>query len=275
MKKIGVKLSLKEIFAKDTQIAYMAILNAFGFKRLKIPAVAPTFFANIAKMLGIDVEFVDINLDMSSKEADVVSNFYETFTPKNKIVFQSFGKVVGDGEVWVMKYKDLVKIVVKDEKIAQEIEIFLDGGVKRGRLWNYDVVSFGIKNRILKPKDLDLEEMIIQSNKVAKIFKSHFKDSIYGDFLPMGDKTLKDGAVLLLKPSLYCPKEDIYAKLKERGVDVKVRFKPLYKTTLFNSNFLPVCEEFYKAVLILPLKEQILPVVDEVLKEYKYRGCRF
>ena len=252
----------------------MAILHAYGFKKLKIPALSPTFFANVAKMCSIDVEFTDIDLDMSSKEADVVSNFYESFEPKNRVVFQSWGEPLGEAEVWVMKYGGCVRILVKEDALAKKIELFLEGGVKRGRLWNYDVISFGIKNRVDSCTGASKEE-IEKSNEVTELFEKHFHRSIYTDFLKSGKKTLKEGFVLLLKPSLYCPKEDIYTELKKRGVDVQVRFKPLYKTTLFSGPPLPVSEEFYKAQLILPLKKDILPVVDEVLAKYRHRGCSF
>jgi dTDP-4-amino-4,6-dideoxygalactose transaminase len=91
----------------------------------------------------------------------------------------------------------------------------------------------------------------------------------------VGEATIKSGYPILLKPALYCPKEDIYTELRERGVDVQVRFKPLYRTSLLAGESLPASEELYKAVLILPFEKEAADVVMEVMERYRYRGCSF
>ncbi len=260
------------VFASNSHVAYLAILHALKSKKLKLSALSPTFFATGAKLLGIEEEFVDVKLDFSS-EADVVHNFFETYTPKATIIFQGAGESVGEGKVFVKKYKKSVAIESEDEELLERVELFLSGGVKKGRLWNYDLVDIGIKDRG-EPYEVP-QELIAKQKEVVEHFNEAFAKNIYFDTLNVGEKTLKSGYPILLKPSLYCPKEDIYTELKKRGVDVEVRFKPLYKTTFFRGDALPVSEELYKAVMILPLEADIVDPLFEVLGKYRHRGCSF
>lgn len=263
---------MKKIYAKSSSVAYMALLHAFGFRKVSLPAVAPTFFATIAKIMGIEVEFKDVNLDYSS-DAAVVQNFFESFTPRAKIVFQDGGAPVGEAEVFVLKDGGCIQLLIEDEDLAKRVELFLNGGVKPGYLWNYDVVDIGIKN-IAKPCYFE-EEAVQRSNEIVAFLHEKFKNNPYFDIVHIGYKTIKSEYPILLKPSLYCPKEDIYKKLLERGIDVKVRFKPLYRMSLFKADFLPQSEELYKASLILPLAKEIVEPLFEVLEEFRYRGCSF
>jgi hypothetical protein len=259
------------LFATNTHVVYLAILHALGLEKVRIPAFSPTFFASGAKLLGKEVELVDCKLDMSAG-ADIVHNFFETHIPKARVVFQGLGESVGEAEVFVKKYGNCLMIECEEE-IGKKIALFLDGGVQRGRLWNYDLVSVGIKSRG-EPCETD-EELLAKQSEVVEFFKEAFSKNIYFDTLQVGRKTLKSGYPILLKSSLYCPKEDIYQELKKRGVDVQVRFKPLYKTTLCAGNSLPVTEELYKAILILPLQKEVVEPLFEVLERYRHRGCMF
>ncbi|WP_281951598.1 DegT/DnrJ/EryC1/StrS family aminotransferase [Nitrosophilus kaiyonis] len=262
------------LYSKNIQILYMALLHAFGYKKIKLNPISPTFFANIAKILNIDIEYVDSKFDFSSS-ADIIHNFFETFIPKSDIVFQNFGENIGEAKVFVKKYKNCIKAEFFDKEIFEKTKLFLNGGIKKAKLWNFDVISLGIKD-IAKPCDVEnLDEQIKNSNEMVKYFNEKFQNSPYFDILNIGNKTLKKSYPILLKPSLYCPKEDIYQELLNKKIDVKVRFKPLYKITLFKSKSLPTCEELYKAVLILPLKEDIDDDVLKIFEKYRYRGCIF
>jgi len=260
------------LFADSDHVAYLAILHALKPKKLRVAAPSPAFFATGAKLLGIDVEFVDVKLDFSS-EADVAHNFFETYTPNAMVVFQGAGASVGKAKVFVKKFGGSVAIESEDEELLERVGLFLDGGIKRGRLWNYDIVDIGIEDRG-EPYEMP-QELIGKQNEIVETFNEAFRKNIYFDTLDVGDKTLKSGYPILLKPSLYCPKEDIYTELKRRGVEVDVRFKPLYKTTLFRGELLPVSEELYKAILILPLEAEIVDPLFEVLGKYRHRGCSF
>lgn len=262
------------LYAKNIQILYMALLYAFGFKKIKLNPISPTFFANIAKILNIDIEYVDTKLDFSS-DALVVQNFFESYIPNADIVFQNFGENVGEAKVFVKKYKDCIKAEFFDEEIFEKTRVFLNGGVKKGKLWNIDVISLGVKDKANPCKIENLGEKIEKSNEIVKFLDEKFEKNIYFDTLKFGDKTYKDSYPILLKPSLYCPKEDIFSELLEKGIDVKVRFKPLYKMTLFKDKSLPVSEDLYKALLILPLDKNIVEPLFEVLKKYRHRGCMF
>ncbi len=262
------------LYVQNIQLLYMALLYAFGYKTIKLAPISPTFFANVAKILGIRIEYVDNNLDFSSS-ADVVHNFFETYTPKADIVFQNFGKNVGEAKVFVKKEASCIEAEFFDEEIFEKTKLFLDGGVVRGRLWNYDVVSLGIKDRVEPCWIEDLEEKIAKSNEVVEFFSQTFVSNPYFDILSVGDKTLKNHYPVLLKPSLYCPKEDIYQELRKRGVDVQVRFKPLYRLKMFEGATLRGSEELYKAVLSVPLRKDVVEPLFEVLSAYRYRGCSF
>ena len=260
------------LFASNSHILYMALLKAFGYKKIYLNPISPTFFANVAKLLGIEIAFVDTKLDFSA-EATIVHNFFESFSPKADIVFQNWGQSVGEAKVFVKKSEGCLVAEFKDEEIYAKTKLFLEGGIKRGRLWNYDVVALGIKDRA-RPCSID-ENKIAKSNEVVAFFDESFKSNSYFDTLSVGTKTLKTHYPILLKPSLYCPKEDIYQELQKRGVDVQVRFKPLYRLSLFKSEFLPVSEELYKAILLLPLDKGVVEPLFEVLQKYRYRGCSF
>ncbi|BCD68782.1 hypothetical protein NitYY0918_C1699 [Nitratiruptor sp. YY09-18] len=252
----------------------MALLHALGVKKLRLNPISPTFFANIAKILGIESEYVDTRLDFGS-EADIVHNFFESYTPSSLIVFQNHGKSVGDAKVFVKKSEGCLVAEFEDEELYQKTKLFLDGGVKRGRLWNYDVVSVGIKEKAKECEVAGLEEKIARSNEIVEFFDERFAKNPYFDTLCIGKATYKTYYPILLKPALYCPKEDIYQELRENGIAVEVRFKPLYKLTFFHSASMPVSEELYKAIMLLPLDKNIVEPLWEVLEKYRYRGCSF
>ncbi len=257
--------------AKNSSIVYQALLYVLRPEELRLQAVAPTFFTAVAKMMGVKIAFEDVGLDYSSS-ADVVHNFFESFTPNADIVFQNWGEPVGSARVYVMKYEDCVDLLLEEE-LAQRVELFLNGGVKRGRLWNYDLVDVGIKN--LRSPCQVRSELIEESNEIVAFLDRCFKGNPYFDTLKLGEKTIKSEYPILLKPALYCPKEDIYQELQSRGIDVKVRFKPLYRMSLTPGEYLRGSEELYKAVLVLPLDKTIVSPVMEVMENYRYRGCSF
>ena len=263
-----------KLYVQNIQLLYMALLHAFGYKKVRLSPISPTFFANVAKILHIEIEYVDTKLDFSSS-AEVVHNFFESFTPKADIVFQNFGENIGEAKVFVKKEGSCVEAEFFDEEIFEKTKLFLEGGVVRGRLWNYDIVSLGIKDKAKACQVEDLEEKIAKSNEIVGYFAKTFASNPYFDILSVGDKTLKSSYPVLLKPSLYCPKEDIYQALRERGVDVQVRFKPLYRLKMFEGESLFGSEELYKAILLLPLRKDIIGPLFEVLEKYRYRGCSF
>jgi len=260
------------LYALNEAVAYLAVLRALGLSGVRILAMSPPFFGAVAKLLGISVELGDCGLDMGG-EADVAHNFYETHRPKARVVFQGAGESVGEAEVFVKVASGCVAIETEEEELGERIALFLDGGVRRGRLWNFDLVEPGLLGRG-EPRSLDLE-LLERQNETVRRFESAFGGNPYFDLPSVGSKTLKKGYPILLKPSLYCPKEEIFAALRERGVEVEVPLKPLYRTTLLAGESLPGSEELYKALLVLPLREEIIEPVLEVFERYRHRGCRF
>ncbi len=262
------------LFASNVQLLYMAILSALGRKRLRLNPISPTFFANVAKLLGMEILYCDSRFDFGS-EADVVHNFYESFEPDCDVVLQNHGANVGRARVFVKKGEGCVVAEFFDEELFAKTRLFLEGGIKRGRLWNYDVVALGIKDSAKPCEVAQLEEKIQKSNEIAAHLQERFRGNPYFDMVPMGTKTLKEEFAILLKPSLYCPKEDIYQELLAKGIEVRVRFKPLYRLRLFEGERLDGSEEIYKALLVLPLCKEVEEPLMEVLQKYRHRGCIF
>ncbi len=263
-----------KLYIHNTQLLYLALLATKKPKKIRLAAHSPTFFAGVAKLLGIDIEIVETRLDFAS-EADVVHNFFETYKPKAQIVFQNAGESVGEASVFVKKSERCVVAEFGDEEWFEKCRLFFAGGIKKGKLWNYDLAMFGLKSKEEPCEVEKLQEKIAASNEVVAYFEEKFANNPYFDTLSIGNKTYKTHYPILLKPSLYCPKEDIYAELKDRGIDVQVRFKPLYKLTPLQGASLPTSEELYKAIMLLPLQKDIVEPLFGVLEKYRYRGCSF
>ncbi len=263
-----------KLHISNPQLLYLGLLATWRPATLRLGAVSPPFFASVAKLLGIDVTFCDVRLDFST-DADVVHNFYETYEPHAPIVFQNAGPSVGEAKVFVKKSEGCVVAEFRDEGWFEKCRLFFKGGIKKGKLWNYDLAMFGLKAKEEPCKVANLDEKIAASNEVVAYFAEQFTDNPYFDTLPIGKKTYKTHYPILLKPALYCPKEDIYRELRERAVDVQVRFKPLYKLSLLQGPSLPTSEELYKAILLLPLRKDIVEPLFGVLEKYRYRGCSF
>ena len=262
-----------ELYATNLQIAYMAGLYALQLERVSIGAVSPPFLGTVARLMGIEVEIVDMRLDLNS-EADLHYNLFETFVPKGRIIFQGVGETVGDGEIIIKIGREGgVEIEGANREIEERIALFLNGGVvERGEL-SYDILSVGIEERGLPPRKEG--EVLERERRVVEYFQERFRGNPYFDILEVGDRTVKEGYPILLKPGLYCPKEEIFRSLRERGIPVRWGWRPLYRTTLFRGDLLPVSEELYKALLVLPLREEIIEPVLEVFERYRHRGCRF
>ena len=263
-----------KLHISNTQLLYLGLLATWRPKKLRLAAHSPTFFASVAKLLGIEIEIVETRLDYAS-EADVAHNFFETYEPRAQIVFQNAGTNVGEAKVFVKKSEGCVVAEFGDEEWYEKCRLFFRGGIEKGRLWNYDLAMFGLRSKEEPCEVANLEEKIAASNEVVAYFEEKFAKNPYFDTLSIGTKTYKTHYPILLKPALYCPKEDIYAALQDRGIDVQVRFKPLYKLTPLQSASLPTSEELYKAIMLLPLRKDIVEPLFAVLGKYRYRGCSF
>ncbi|MRI84191.1 MAG: hypothetical protein C6I00_07215 [Nitratiruptor sp.] len=261
-----------ELYATNAQIVYMGALHVLGLERIKLPAIAPPFLATVAKVLGIEIELVDIDWNMGA-QAHVLANPFESFTPEAPIIIQGAGPSVGSGEIFIKEAPSGVVVEVEDPHLFQELSRFLDGGLRPRAMGSFEVVGPGLRDR-RDPFSLDLETIQAQEETIALLDEA-FRENPYFDTLPLGKRTLKMGYPILLKPSLYCPKEDIWASLRERQIPVQAPFRPLYRSPAIGGEFLPTSEEFYKAHLVLPIEAGIIQPLFEVLETYRYRGCRF
>ncbi|WP_200762813.1 DegT/DnrJ/EryC1/StrS family aminotransferase [Nitrosophilus alvini] len=266
---------MRKIFCSNSQTAYMALLKVAGVKDISIPANAPSWFATVPEFLGIRIKLEDVKIDFSSK-SDIQNLFFESFIPNDALfVFQNRGAIIGEAKAHIVDFGDFAAIFTRDETLAKELEIFVKGGIEKGRLWNFDIKKAGIDIEAENVDIPDIEEKLEKQKEVLERFEKEFAKTPYFDILHIGNRTLKEFYPIFLKPSLYCPKEDIVRKLVEKGFEATVHYKPLYKLTLFNSKPLPVSEELYKSELSIPLCEEVIESLFETVEEYSYRSCSF
>ncbi|WP_187647442.1 hypothetical protein [Nitrosophilus labii] len=267
-------LKRESVFILNSQLAFLALLRVMDIKKISIPANAPFWFATIPKFLGIDIELKDINLDFSSK-SDIQNLFFESFEPKQGIIgYQNFGEVLGEFKVSLLEAENFCAVASKDEVLIKELKKFIDSGVKKGKLWNFDIETLGID---IKAKNLVMPDIkkIEEQKEIVDFFEKAFNKSRYLDILKISSKTIKTHYPVLLKPELYCPKEDIISALIKSGFDLRVHFKPIYRLSLVGGDFLPISEEVYKAQISLPYTKEVLEPFLEILEKYSYRGCSF
>jgi UDP-4-amino-4,6-dideoxy-L-N-acetyl-beta-L-altrosamine transaminase len=182
-------------------------------------------------------------------------------------------------------------VATQDGAIAEKLRLFRSEGRVEKKFWNYDILSLGFD---LRPSGIisvfalqllhKLEEIVERRKAVIHRYDEHFKRSRLLYTPPSANNALAFYPVSLI-PSLYCPKEDIFAALLEKGIKVRVHNKPIYKTTFFKDEQtrLDVAEDFYKAELSLPCHHQmseanalyVAQSVGDVLERYSYRGCSF
>lgn len=173
-----------------------------------------------------------------------------------------------------------------DPKLLEEIERFAALGISKGHLWNDRIGGRGIDalmsplvHRYWRERWEDFVEGAQRSEEIARLYAERFGALGSIDLLPFRFPRFFP---LKLAPELFCPKESIYTALQERGIDVGVPFKPLYRYDAFAAEKLSGCENFYKAVLSLPTHgistEEAGTIADtfvSVIGENAYRSCTF
>lgn len=183
-------------------------------------------------------------------------------------------------------------VLTNDEQAATRLKHFREQGRKNGTLWNYDLVLRGADTKLgLLAAAVALEQMETIASACdrrranAERLDELFQGSTLFDRMKRPQASVPDRYSLLLTPPLYCPKEDIYNAVVEKGVEAAVCCKPLYRTTAYRDDTvrLPVTEDFYKALLQLPCHhrlstaevETVARALLESVETYGYRGCRF
>jgi UDP-4-amino-4,6-dideoxy-L-N-acetyl-beta-L-altrosamine transaminase len=182
-------------------------------------------------------------------------------------------------------------VAAQNETLSEKLRLFRTEGRVEKKFWNYDILSLGFD---LRPSGITAALALQTLRKMAKIIENrkaviacyddHFKSSKLL-YTPPNAAHAQAFYPISLIPSLYCPKEDIFAALSEKGIELRVHYKPIYKTAFFKNEQirLDVAEDFYKAELSLPCHHQmseadalyVAQSVGDVLQQYSYRGCSF
>lgn len=173
-----------------------------------------------------------------------------------------------------------------DTVLAEEMRRFASLEVKQGHLWNDRIDRPGIDG-LMSPlvrgyweeQWETFAEKLKTVEEVTEYYRERFSSLQSVDLLP---SRIPRVYPIKLAPELFCPKESIYTELLERGIEVRVPFKPLYRYDAFAGGKLSGCENFYKAVLSLPTHRihrseahRIAETFREVIERHSYRSCMF
>lgn len=183
-------------------------------------------------------------------------------------------------------------VLTDDAEAARQLKLFRQQGYKRGVLWNYDLVQQGadcalsdLAASVALKQTQKLNEACSLRREFAQKLDASLKTNNLFDVIKRAADDILNSYPVLLTPPLYCPKEDIFGSILQKGVEAAVCYKPVYKTTAYKNDSvrLEVTESFYKALLQLPCHHRLTsPEVDTVaaallesVDAYAYRGCRF
>ncbi len=186
-------------------------------------------------------------------------------------------------------------VATDDPAVDEQVRLLRSHGIVKKRLWNSDMVRMGYNFRLsdvasaLGSSQLKkLERFIARREAIAQYYEKRFENNPYFTTpkIPQGVRSARHLYPILLDRTLFCPKEDIFTQLQERGVGVQVHYKPIHTNSFYKQRFgeqdFPVAQEFYKAQLSIPCHqgmeisdaEQVADTLLEVLQNYKGR-CRW
>lgn len=165
-------------------------------------------------------------------------------------------------------------IVTNDEEYFERLQLFRSHGITKNNLvneshgdWYYEMQELGFNYRItdiqcaLGLSQLKKLDFFVKSRrKIASIYNEIFEDNSYFDVTI--EKDNRESAYhlypILLKDNLVKYKKEIFQKLRANGLGVQVHYIPVYKQPYyqnlgFEMELCPVCEEFYKKELSIPM----------------------
>ena len=108
-----------------------------------------------------------------------------------------------------------------------------------------------------------LDNFIAVREEIARYYDERFEDCelLAPVRVPDGVRSSRHLYVTRLATSLWCPKEEIYGALHERGVGVQVHYKPTYQFSFYKARygegFVQSAEDFYKSELSLPCHQMM------------------
>lgn len=181
-------------------------------------------------------------------------------------------------------------IVTNDEEYYTKLQLFRSHGITKENLinephgdWYYEMHELGFNYRItdiqcaLGLSQLKkLDSFVKSRRKIAGIYNEIFEDNPYFDVTieKENSKSAYHLYPILLKDRFIKNKKEIFAKLRANGLGVQVHYIPVYKQPYyqrlgFKMDECPVCEEFYKKEISIPmyptLSDEDIHFVKEVL----------
>jgi len=183
-------------------------------------------------------------------------------------------------------------VACDDPDLANALRHFRDGGRIQRSVWNFDVTAAGYESA-LSPLSAaaalhqlqKLDTIIPARREIADLYHERFKSNTLIDLIPYDRMRPLHFYPIMLSPALHCPKEDIFNALIDKGIEVDVHTKPIYKTKYFSDAKLrlPVAEDFYRSEISLPCHHQlslddaafIADTFLDIVDKYGYRGCSF
>jgi len=183
-------------------------------------------------------------------------------------------------------------VACDDPEVASKLQYFRDEGEIKRAVWNFDILTPGADLKLSQLGAVAalhqleyLKEIIQRRQVITALYDKRFKGNKLIEIIPHSSAEALHFYPIMLSPTLHCPKEDIFNALIEKGIEVDVHTKPIYKTKFFNDSKLrlPVVEDFYQSEISLPCHHQlslenatfIADTFLDVIDAYGYRGCSF
>lgn len=182
-------------------------------------------------------------------------------------------------------------IVTNDEKYFKRLQLFRSHGITKNNLineshgdWYYEMQELGFNYRItdiqcaLGLSQLKkLDSFVKSRRRIAKGYNEIFEDNPYFDVTV--EKDNRESAYhlypILLKDEFAKHKKEIFTKLRANGLGVQVHYIPVYKQPYyqelgFDNKLCPVCEEFYRRELSIPMYPTLTDDDIEFVNETLY-----
>lgn len=183
-------------------------------------------------------------------------------------------------------------IVTNDEEYYERLKLFRSHGITKSNLvneshgdWYYEMQELGFNYRItdiqcaLGISQLKKLDLFIKSRRnIAKTYDEIFEDNPYFDVI--NEKENRESAYhlypILLKDKFINNKSEIFAKLRQEGIGVQVHYIPVYKQPYyqnlgFGKELCPICEEFYKKEISIPMYPTLTDEDIEFVKDKLFK----
>ena len=183
-------------------------------------------------------------------------------------------------------------IVTNDDEYYERLQLFRSHGITKNNLineshgdWYYEMQYLGFNYRItdiqcaLGASQLNkLDSFITSRRRIAKIYDEIFSENPYFDVTI--EKENRESAYhlypILLKDKYIKHKKEIFSRLRQEGLGVQVHYIPVYKQPYyqdlgFNVELYPICEEFYKKELSIPMYPTLSDEDIEFVKDKLFK----